>query len=157
MSLTPRLSYGFFAVAEMVTWAGLICAMIARYGWSYDGPLFFVAGLSHGIIFLGYAAAAVIVGINQRWSVGVGVMAITSAIIPFATWPFDRFLHRRSLLSGPWRYEASDHPRDNTAFDRLFRWFIGRPALMSATVVVLLGGLLVVALLAGSPRQWGQS
>ena len=35
---------------------GLIAAIVARYAFSYEGPLFFVAGLSHGIVFLGYAA-----------------------------------------------------------------------------------------------------
>jgi integral membrane protein len=139
----------------MVTWAGLLTAIVARYGFGYDGELFFVAGLSHGIIFLGYAAAAVIVGMNQRWSVGVGFMAITSAIIPFATLPFDRYLHKKNLLDGPWRYEAGDHPRDNNPIDRLFRWFLRHPRVMTITIVGLLGGLLVVALLAGSPREWG--
>lgn len=155
MTITPRSSYAFFANAEMVTWAGLLTAIVARYGFGYDGELFFVAGLSHGIIFLGYAAAAVIVGMNQRWSVGVGFMAITSAIIPFATLPFDRYLHRKNLLAGQWRYEAGDHPRDKNPIDRLFRWFLRHPIVMTMTVVGLLGGLLVVALLAGSPREWG--
>ncbi len=155
MTITPRSSYAFFANAEMVTWAGLIAAMIARYGFGYDGNLFFVAGLSHGIIFLGYAATAVIVGMNQRWSVGTGFMAITSAIIPFATLPFDRYLHKKNLLDGSWRYEASDHPRDKNPIDALFRWFLRHPVVMTVTVVGLLGGLLLTALLAGSPREWG--
>jgi len=154
VTITPRSSYAFFANAEMVTWAGLIAAMIARYGFGYEGDLFFVAGLSHGIVFLGYAATAVIVGMNQRWSVGVGVVAITSAIIPFATLPFDRYLHKRSLLDGSWRYEATGHPRDKNPIDALFRWFLRHPVVMAITVVGLLGGLLVVALLAGSPRGW---
>jgi len=155
VTITPRSSYAFFANAEMVTWAGLIAAMIARYGFGYDGNLFFVAGLSHGIVFLGYAATAVIVGMNQRWSVGTGFMAITSAIIPFATLPFDRYLHKKNLLEGSWRYDASDHPRDKNPVDALFRWFLRHPVVMTTTVVGLLGGLLVAALLAGSPREWG--
>jgi integral membrane protein len=54
----------------MVTWAGLITAMIARYGFGYDGELFFVAGLSHGIVFLAYGLTALVVGINLRWGLG---------------------------------------------------------------------------------------
>jgi integral membrane protein len=155
VTITPRSSYSFFANAEMVTWAGLIAAMIARYGFGYNGELFFVAGLSHGIVFLGYAATAMIVGMNQRWSVGTGFMAITSAIIPFATLPFDHYLHRKHLLDGSWRYEATDHPRDRNPIDAFFRWFLRHPTVMTITVVGLLGGLLVAALLAGSPREWG--
>lgn len=156
MTITPKSSYGFFAVAEMVTWAGLITAMIARYGFGYDGALFFVAGLSHGIIFLGYSAAAVIVGMNQRWPVGLGIFAIATAIIPFATVPFDRFLHRRKLLEGSWRYETTDDPWDNNPLDRLFRWFLRHPVIMTIAVSGLLGGMLVGLLLAGSPTEWGQ-
>ena len=114
-----------------------------------------ISGLSHGIVFLGYAATAVIVGMNQRWSVGTGFWAITSAIIPFATLPFDRYLHKKNLLDGSWRYEATDHPRDKNPIDALFRWFLRHPVVMTITVVGLLGGLLVAALLAGSPREWG--
>lgn len=155
MTITPRSSYGFFANAEMVTWAGLITAMIARYGFGYDGELFFVAGLSHGVVFLGYAGAAVIVGMNQRWSVLTGFLAITSAIIPFATVPFDRYLHKKNLLDGAWRYEATDHPRDNNPIDTLFRWFLRHPVVMTVSVVTVIGGLLVGALLAGPPQEWG--
>lgn len=156
MTVTPKSSYGFVAVAEMVTWAGLITAMVARYGFSYDGPLFFVAGLSHGIVFLAYCATAVIVGVNQRWRVRLVVVAIATAIIPFATVPFDRYLLRRKLLDGSWRYEATDTPSDNTVIDRLFRWFINHPIIMTITVSGLLGGMLVGLLLAGSPTEWGQ-
>jgi integral membrane protein len=155
VTITPRSTYAFFANAEMITWAGLIAAMIARYGFGYNGELFFVAGLSHGIVFLGYAATAVIVGMNQRWSVGVGFMAITAAIIPFASVPFDRSLHKRNLLEGGWRYEETNHPRDKNPIDTLFRWFLRHPIVMTITVVGLLGGLIVAALMAGSPREWG--
>jgi len=156
-SLTPRSSYAVWAVAEMVTWAGLISAMVARYGFGYEGSLFFVAGLAHGIVFLGYCAAAVIVGMNQRWSIGTGVVAIVSAIIPFATLPFDRWLHKKSLLEGDWRRHASDDPRDARAVDTLFRWFVRHPVTMAVSVFVLLGGLLTALLLAGPPTEWGQS
>jgi integral membrane protein len=155
MTITPKSSYGFFAVAEMVTWTGLITAMIARYGFGYDGPLFFVAGLSHGVVFLGYAAAAVIVGINQRWRFGLGIAAIFSAIVPYATLPFDRFLHKRHLLDGSWRYEETDYPGDKNPIDRLFRWFLRHPVIMTLTVSGLLGGMLVGLLLLGSPTEWG--
>jgi integral membrane protein len=155
--ITPRLAYAVWSVAEMVTWAGLITAMVARYGFGYDGGLFFVAGLAHGIVFLGYCAGSVIVGLNQRWSPGVGFLAITSAIIPFATVPFDRWLHKKSLLDGSWRLEASDDPRDLTALDKTFRWFLRHPIVMKLTVIVIVGGLLAALLLAGPPTEWGQS
>jgi integral membrane protein len=156
MTITPRSSYAFWATAEMVTWTGLIAVIIARYAFGYEGPLFFVAGLSHGIVFLGYSATVVIVGINQRWRFTTGVVGIASAIIPYLTWPFDRWLEHRGKLEGPWRLEGTSDPRDAHPIDRLFRWFLRHPVFMALTVTVLLGGLLVALLLAGSPTEWGQ-
>jgi integral membrane protein len=155
--IPPRLAYAVWSVAEMFTWAGLITAMIARYGFGYDGSLFFVAGLAHGIIFLGYCAGAVIVGLNQRWSPGIGFLAITSAVIPFATVPFDRWLEKKSLLDGSWRLEATDDPRDHRVYDKVFRWFLRHPVILKLTVLIVLGGLLTALLLAGPPNEWGQS
>ena len=156
MTITPRSSYAFWARAEMVTWTGLIAVIVARYAFGYEGPLFFIAGLSHGIVFLGYAATVVIVGMNQRWRVTTGVMGIASAVIPYLTWPFDRWLERRGKLEGPWRLAATSDPRDTHPIDRLFRWFLRHPVVMALTVSVLLGGLLVALLVAGPPTEWGQ-
>ena len=61
MTKTPGSLYAVMATAEMVTWTGLIIAMVARYGFGYEGELFFVAGLSHGIIFIAYCITAVVV------------------------------------------------------------------------------------------------
>lgn len=156
MKGTPEKLYGVVALAEMVTWTGLIIGMIARYGFDYDGPLFFVAGLSHGIVFLAYCAVAVVVGMNQRWSVGLGVLAISTAIVPYATLPFDRWLTSRGRLTGAWRLQATDDPRDQVWLDRVFRWFLQRPGMLLFAVVVILGALLAALLWAGPPTEWGQ-
>lgn len=156
MKGTPEKLYGVVALAEMVTWTGLIAGLIARYGFAYDGPLFFVAGMSHGVVFLAYCAVAVIVGMNQRWSVGLGILAVATAIVPYATLPFDRWLHRSGRLAGAWRLEATDDPRDQVWLDRLFRWFLQRPGMLLMAVVVILGALLAALLWAGPPTEWGR-
>lgn len=156
MKGTPQKLYGLVARAEMITWTGLIIGLVARYGFDYDGALFFVAGLSHGVVFLAYCAVAVIVGMNQRWSVGLGVVAISSAIIPYATLPFDRWLEKHGRLTGDWRLVATDDPRDQVWLDRLFRWFLQRPSVLLLTTIVILGALLAALLWAGPPSEWGQ-
>lgn len=155
MRVSPKNLYGFVAVAETVTWTGLIVAMIVRYGFDTYGPWFFVAGISHGTVFLAYCTVAVIVGHNQRWSFGRLLLAFGSAIPPYLTIPFDRSLIKRGLLDGPWRTEATDDPRDARFPDPLFRWFIARPLALIGTVFGLVALLTGLALLAGPPQEWG--
>jgi len=156
MSLSPKNLYGIVAVAETVTWTGLIAAMISRYGFGADVPWFFAAGISHGTVFLAYCTVAVLVGWNQRWSVGRVVVALLTAIPPYATIPFDRALVKRHLLDGPWRIKAGDDPRDQRFPDPLYRWFIARPAALVAAIFGVVALLVTVALLLGSPTEWGE-
>jgi len=129
--------------------------MVARYGFAYDGPLFFVAGLSHGIIFLAYCVTAVIIGINLRWGFGTIVLAILSAIPPWVTWPFDRWLEKRNKLEGEWRLEDSGDPRDQHWIDRFVRLGLRHP--VWSFVVIVLGMALAISILLalGSPTEWG--
>jgi integral membrane protein len=109
MTRTPKALYTVLATAEMVTWTGLIAAMIARYGFGYEGSLFFVAGISHGTIFLAYCITAVVVGLNQRWAFGTIAIALLVAIPPYATLPFDRWLENatNSMAPGAWNTKAT--------------------------------------------------
>jgi integral membrane protein len=151
----PGTLYRVMALAEMATWTLLIIAMVARYGFAYDGPLFFVAGLSHGIIFLAYCVTAVIIGINLRWGFGTIALAILSAIPPWVTWPFDRWLEKKNKLEGEWRLEDSGDPRDQRWVDRCVRLGLRHPV-WSFVIIVLGMALAISVLLAlGSPTEWG--
>ena len=155
MSLSPKNLYGIVAVAETVTWTGLIAAMIVRYAFNTDGPWFFVAGISHGTVFLAYCTVAVLVGWNQRWSLGRVLVALLTAIPPYVTIPFDRALVTRQLLEGPWRTTAGDDPRDLRFPDPLYRWFIARPAALVLAILAVVALLVTLALSLGSPTEWG--
>ena len=155
MTKTPGALYRVMALAEMVTWTLLIVAMVARYGFAYDGPLFFVAGLSHGIIFLAYCITAVIIGINLRWGVGTIVVAILSAIPPWVTWPFDRWLERKNELEGEWRLEESDDPRDQHWIDRVVRLGLRHPVWSFVIICVGMAAAISILLALGSPTEWG--
>ncbi len=155
MTKTPASLYGVLATAEMVTWGGLITAMIARYGFGYEGELFFVAGLSHGIVFLAYALTALVVGINLRWGFGPTVLAVVMAIIPFATLPFDRWLVRKNKLVGAWRTQHTTDPAPAGFLDRLVRFWVGHPAWFFVLIVVGMGAMITLLLSVGPPTEWG--
>ena len=152
--MTPKRLFAFFATAEAVTWTLLISALIARAVTEVPAVVVTVVGGTHGAVFLGYGVTAALVGVNQRWPIGRIVTGIALAIVPFATVPFERFALKRSQLEGSWRVSASADPRDNHWFDRLFRWFIARPALLVVTLVAVVALIFTILVSLGSPTEW---
>ena len=150
--MSPRALFRALAIAEAVTWTGLITALILRATLGLDAAVS-VAGGIHGFVFLAYGATAVLVAVNQRWSLGVAVLAIASAVIPYATVPTELWLARTGRLDGDWRREATDDPRDASLIDRLARWFIGHPFLLAALIALAVAVLFTVLLVVGPPGR----
>ena len=143
--MSPRRLFGALAFAEAVTWTLLITALILRATAHLEWAVG-VAGGIHGFIFLAYAATALLVAINQRWGIGVTVLAIGSAVVPYATIATELWLARSGRLDGGWRREATDNPRDRSAIDRLARWFIRHPIVLVTAAVVAVAAVFVVLL-----------
>ncbi|HJA04426.1 MAG TPA: DUF3817 domain-containing protein [Candidatus Microbacterium stercoravium] len=150
MHRTPARLYRVLAIAEAITWTILIGALIAR---AVGAPSIVVTigGGIHGLIFLAYGATAILVAFNQRWSIGLGILAVASAIVPYATIPMEIWLHRTSRLTGQWRLDETDHPQDRTWYDRTMRWFLRRAWVLVTLIVVAVVALYVVLLLVGPP------
>ena len=148
---TPKRLYLILSIAEACTWTLLIAGLILRSTSGIDATLFTVVGGLHGFVFLSYGATAILVAINQRWHPLVGVLAVITAIVPYATIPFDVVQSRRGALNGDWRLTESDDPRDKNWFDRTVRWFLNRPGLLVLVVVVAIVLVFSVLLLAGPP------
>ena len=148
--MSPRRLFGALAFAEAVTWTLLITALILRATAHLEWAVG-VAGGIHGFIFLAYAATALLVAINQRWGIGVTVLAIGSAVVPYATIATELWLARSGRLDGGWRREATDNPRDRSAIDRLARWFIRHPIVLVTAAVVAVAAVFVVLLTLGPP------
>ncbi len=148
----PRALYRVFATAEMITWALLITAMVLKYTGVTDALMPVFGGL-HGFVFLSYCVITVGVWINQRWSAGRGLTALATAIIPFATVPFERHLHQRGEPDLTWRLaDGRSEPRG--FWETLEAWVL-RNVLWAALLAVLVVGLVFVLLLsAGPPDQW---
>ncbi len=152
--MSPKALYRFFAVGEAVTWALLLTALLVRFVSEELSLGVTVAGTIHGAMFLSYCTSSVLVGVNQRWAFGRIASAVSLAIVPFATIPFDRSLMKKSALEGSWRTEESDHPSDKRALDRLFRWFIARPVLLIVSLLVAVAALFSFLLFLGPPTEW---
>ncbi|MFE6965278.1 DUF3817 domain-containing protein [Agromyces sp. NPDC057679] len=149
--LTPKGLYRALAFAEAVTWTILIVAMILKYAAGIEWAVL-VGGSIHGFVFLAYAFQSVLVGVNQRWNVGRIAFAVLTAIVPYATVPFDLWLVRKGHLEGDWRFEATDHPADGNWVNRLLRWFLARPLLLTVLAVVGIAALFAALLMIGPPK-----
>jgi integral membrane protein len=148
---TPRKLYFILAIAEACTWTLLITGLILRATTGIDQTLFTTIGGLHGFVFISYGAASILIAFNQRWGFWVGLLAVITAILPYATIPFELVQAKRGALEGPWRTQASDDPRDEQALDRLFRWFLARPVLLILVIVLAIVAVFSTLLFLGSP------
>lgn len=154
---SPRALFKALAFAEGVTWTLLILGLIAKAAFAAPQPVVTVIGGLHGAVFLTYAVIAALVGVNQRWGFWRIVLGVALAIVPFATIPFEKRVESTGRLAGPWRTERSEDPRDNSWIDRLFRWFIKRPALLVVVMFVVVAAIFAALLIVGPPGGWPKS
>jgi len=148
--VSPKRLYRTFAVAEAITWTLLIAGMVLKYGFGLDLAVTIGGGI-HGFVFLAYAVIAVVVGVNQRWNVGRIAFALLTAIVPYATIPFELWLVRRGHLEGGWRREAGDDPADRSFPNRVLRLVLARPVVSIAVGVVAVAAAFTVLLVIGPP------
>lgn len=154
---TPKTLYKTFALAEGVTWTLLLAGLTIRA--LVDSPplLLTVVGGLHGLVFLAYGVISALVGVNQRWGFARTALAVALAIVPYATIPFERAVEKQGRLAGPWRRAASEDKRDNFWLDRLFRWFLNRPALLVLALVAVVVAVFAALLVVGPPGGWPKS
>ncbi len=104
-SLT-RTIFRIVAIAEAVSWALLLAAMFAKYvtesepfGIPEGGVP--VAGAVHGGVFIAFVITSLVAWRRFGWSLKVLVVALVSAVVPFATYVFEVGADRRGLLGRP--------------------------------------------------------
>jgi integral membrane protein len=148
--VSPQRLFRSLAIAEAITWTLLITGLILRATAGLDWAVV-VGGSVHGFVFLAYAATVLLVGVNQRWSIGLIVVAVLTAIVPYATIPFEMWLMRRGRLEGGWRRETSEHPADGNLVNRLLRWGLARPVLLTVVGVVGVAAVFTALLIVGPP------
>jgi integral membrane protein len=150
----PRSLFRRFAFAEGVTWTLLIVGLVGKQFWAFPQLLVTVIGGIHGAVFLGYGVIAALVGVNQRWGFWKIVLATALAVVPYATIPFEMRVDKTKQLEGDWRKTHSGHAKDDHWFDRLYRWFINRPALLAAVLVLVVVAIFAALIIVGPPGGW---
>lgn len=83
------------AIAEGISWAGLLIGMFFKYVVVENEIGVQVFGPIHGVIFLVYVATVLNAWRAERWSFGMTILGLASAIPPFMTIWFERRVTNR--------------------------------------------------------------
>jgi len=149
--VSPRLFYRTVAIVEAVTWTLLIAGLLLKYVAEAGDVFVRIGGFAHGFVFIAYGMTAVLVGVNQRWRPRLIAAAVLTAIVPYATIPFDRLLERRGRLGGDWRRTSTGIARDQGWASVLLRWMLNRPVLLGTLFVVGLVSIMTTLPILGPP------
>ncbi|MFJ5958706.1 DUF3817 domain-containing protein [Paenarthrobacter sp. NPDC092416] len=151
--MSPRTLFRTVAFAEAVTWTLLLIGLFLKYVTRTTDVGVSIAGGIHGFVFLCYAATAAFTWINQKWPARTGLLAVASAVIPYATIPVEKSLDRRGLLAGGWRLAAGgEKPRG--ALEKVQAWVLGNPILAVVVTLVAVGAVFGFLLFMGPPDTW---
>ncbi|QOR70370.1 DUF3817 domain-containing protein [Ruania alkalisoli] len=147
--LGPGRLHRLLADAEAVTWALLLIGMALKYLTSTTDLGVTIAGPIHGFVFLLYCVSTVVVGIDQRWRAGTIVLGLASAIPPFATIPFERWVRRRGLAGPQWRLRGAGGER--TLVERVLAAVLRRPVRFALVALAVTALVFRVMLWVGPP------
>ena len=88
------------AIAEAISWAGLLIGMLFKYVLSDNEIGVQIFGPVHGAIFVAYVAITLVAGIRCRWTKPVILLGLLASIPPFATYAFEVWADRTGRLRG---------------------------------------------------------
>ncbi|SDD75142.1 DUF3817 domain-containing protein [Auraticoccus monumenti] len=149
--MSPRRLHRGVAVAESLTWALLLLGMVLKYLTRTTDVVVSIGGGLHGFVFLTYLVTTVLVAVDGRWRAGTTLLGLGSAVLPFASIPFERWARRRDLVGERWRLPASP---PGGPLERLVGALLARPLVSAAVTLVVLAVVFAVLLALGPPTRW---
>jgi integral membrane protein len=97
-----RSAAGWFrliALAEAVSWVGLLIGMYFKYlGTTRTEIGVKVFGMTHGLIFIAFVLAGLLVGIACKWSAGTWLLALLASIVPLCSVIFLIWADKNGLM-----------------------------------------------------------
>ncbi|WP_323793295.1 DUF3817 domain-containing protein [Nocardioides sp.] len=150
--MSPLRLFRTAAVAEAITWALLLLGMVLKYVTETTEVAVSIFGMLHGVVFIAYGLTAVVVAVDQRWSLGRAALALLAAIPPFATVVFDLLAERRGAFAPQWRLTGEPAP-PGSGPEVPVAWLLRRPGQGALVGVGAVAALTVLALLVGPPTS----
>lgn len=153
--MTARAVYRTVSIAEAVTWTLLIVGMLLKYVTHTTEVLVRIGGSVHGFAFLCFVVVTIVTAINARWGTGRTLLGLGSAIIPWATIPFERWAEKKGMLPTHWRL-GRDGETPRTGPEKLLTWVLTHPLISIAIALVGVSLVFSMLLWLGPPTEWGQ-
>lgn len=147
---TPTRLFRAVAIAEAITWAGLLAGMFLKYVTETTEVGVRVFGMLHGIVFVAYVVTTVVVWIDRQWSVGRGLLALGASVPPLVTLPLEWWAVRNGWLGDAWRLPGG---AGASLPDRVVAWLLRNPLRGVGVGIVAVMALTGLALLAGPPTS----
>lgn len=90
------------ALAEAVTWVGLLVGMYFKYLGSPRTEIGVkVFGMAHGVVFIAFVSTALLAGIAYAWGAGTWLLALLGGIVPLGSVIFLIWADRTAKLGSP--------------------------------------------------------
>src|SRR5215475_2599346 len=78
--------FRLIALAEAVSWVGLLIGMYFKYlGTPRTEIGVKVFGMVHGLVFIGFVVAGLLVGIAYKWTARTWLLALLASIVPLCS------------------------------------------------------------------------
>ncbi|SFO34288.1 integral membrane protein [Geodermatophilus obscurus] len=100
---TVALAFRAVAVAEGLSWVGLLAGMYVKYVPETSELGVQVFGPVHGAVFVAYVVVALVAARVLGWSRWTALLALAASIPPLATVVFERWAGRTGRLQAPAR------------------------------------------------------
>ncbi|KRB76992.1 hypothetical protein ASE01_09515 [Nocardioides sp. Root190] len=149
-SLSPTRLFRTVAIAEAITWTGLLIGMFLKYGPAENETGVRIFGMLHGVVFVAYVVTTVVVWIDRRWSLGRGLLALGAAVPPLVTVPLEWWAVRKGWLGDTWRLPEG---AGSSAPDKVVAWVLRNPLRGALAGLVVVAALTGLALAVGPPTS----
>ncbi|MDX8145640.1 DUF3817 domain-containing protein [Lentzea sp. BCCO 10_0061] len=93
--------FRILALAEAISWAGLLLGMFFKYVVVQNEIGVKVFGPIHGLVFVGYVLVTLMAVAPLKWDARTTVLALLASIPPFGTVIFERWASKTGRLSEP--------------------------------------------------------
>lgn len=91
--------FRLIALAEAVSWAGLLLGMYFKYLGSPQTEIGVkIFGPIHGGVFVAFVIAGLLVGLARKWGIGTWILALLASIVPLGSVIFVMWADRTARL-----------------------------------------------------------
>lgn len=147
----PDRLFRALALAEVITWTLLLLGMLGKYVLDLGEWGVRVGGGLHGFVFIAFCLVTLVVAVDRDWGAQRLLAGWASAVIPYATVPFERYAERHDLLAPTWRLR-SESPRGG--LEQVTAWLVRHPIPAVGGGVVAVAAVFSGLLALGPPTEW---